>query len=71
MYICICHAVTDTAIRNAIDKGVTNLSELGFETGAGTQCGSCVPRAREIMDEALRDRGMAVSEVNLRIVSST
>jgi len=71
MYICICHAVTDTAIRTAIDQGVTSLSELSFETGCGTQCGSCVPRAREIMDEALRDRGMAVSEVNLRIVSST
>jgi bacterioferritin-associated ferredoxin len=71
MYICICHAVTDTAIRNAIDRGVASLSELSFQTGCGTQCGSCVPRAREIMDQALSGRGMNVSEVNLRIVSST
>ena len=71
MYICICHAVTDTAIRAAIDNGATSLSDLGFRTGCGTQCGSCVPKAREIMNEALKNRGGSPMEVNLRIVASS
>ena len=68
MYICICQAVTDTAIRRAVDEGVTTLPELGLRTGAGTQCGTCVPKAREILDEALAERNAPPSAVNLRIV---
>jgi bacterioferritin-associated ferredoxin len=68
MYICICQAVTDTAIRRAVDEGVTTLPELSLKTGAGTQCGSCVPMAREILDEALAERDALPSAVNLRVV---
>jgi bacterioferritin-associated ferredoxin len=71
MYICICHAVTDTVIRAAVDDGVTSLSDLGFKTGCGTQCGSCVPKAREIIREALKDRDGSTVEVNLRMVPAT
>jgi len=70
MYICICQAVTDTAIRRAVDEGVTTLPELSLRTGAGTQCGSCIPTARQIMDEALAEQNAPPSEVNLRIVCS-
>ena len=68
MYICICQAVTDTAIRRAVDEGVTTLPELSLRTGAGTQCGSCIPMAREILDEALAERNAPPSAVNLRVV---
>jgi len=57
MYVCICRSVTDTAIRRAIDDGAFTVDELGRKTGAGTQCGSCVPLAREILDRALEARG--------------
>ncbi|MEJ2383534.1 MAG: bacterioferritin-associated ferredoxin [Xanthomonadales bacterium] len=70
MYICICQAVTDTAIRRAVDEGVTTLPELSLRTGAGTQCGSCIPMAREILDEALAERNAPPSAVNLRVVCS-
>ena len=53
MYICICHAVTDSAIRKAVSKGVSSFRDLSFETGCGTQCGSCVKLAREMMDDAI------------------
>ena len=68
MYICICKAVTDTAIRRAVDEGVTTLPELSTRTGAGTQCGTCIPRAREVLDEALADRDALSSTSGLRVV---
>jgi bacterioferritin-associated ferredoxin len=70
MYVCICQAVTDTVIRRAVDEGVTTLPELSLRTGAGTQCGSCIPMAREILDEALAEQGAPPSAVNLQVVCS-
>ena len=69
MYICICHAVTDSAIREAVNDGVTSFRHLSFETGCGTQCGSCVPQARQIMDETLLDSGLLASRLELEFVS--
>lgn len=57
MYICLCHAVTDRAIYDAVDRGVSSYSELSFNTGCGTQCGSCARTAREIFRDALSQRG--------------
>jgi len=68
VYICICKAVTDTAIRRAVDEGVATLPELSLKTGAGTQCGTCLPKARQVLDEALSERNAPPSTVNLRIV---
>jgi len=70
MYICICHAVTDSTIREAVHDGATSFGQLSFETGCGTQCGSCVPQARQIMDETLRDSGLPESRPELQVVSS-
>jgi len=70
MFICICHAVNDSAIHKAVRKGATSFRELSFDTGCGTQCGSCVAQAREVMSEALADLGVAATAEKLRIVSS-
>ena len=70
MYICICHAVNDSTIRKAVHEGASSFRELSFSTGCGTQCGSCVPLVREIMNGALTDLGVAASVEKLRVVSS-
>ena len=70
MYICICNAVTDSAIRDAVEDGARTLRELSFRTGCSTQCGRCVWRAREVMNEALADIGEARAAVNLQVVST-
>lgn len=67
MYICLCHAVTDKAIYEAVDRGVDSYSELAFNTGCGTQCGSCARTARQIFNEAKEAR----SEVSLPVVSNS
>jgi bacterioferritin-associated ferredoxin len=52
MYVCVCHAVTDRAIREAAREGVSSLDELTRRTGCGDCCGSCTELAAEILDEA-------------------
>ena len=70
MYICICHAVSDSAIRQAVEQGVDNFRDLSFRTGCGTQCGSCVQQAREIMDQTLEKLGQEPSRVHLEFAGS-
>ena len=70
MYICICHAVNDSAIRKAVKEGVSSFRDLSTRTGCGTQCGSCVKVAREVMDQALINIGSPRSAVELQVVSS-
>ena len=50
MYVCICHGVTDRAIREAAESGVRDVAELAIETGIGTGCGSCVGLAQQLLD---------------------
>ncbi|MGA9342575.1 MAG: (2Fe-2S)-binding protein [Rhodanobacteraceae bacterium] len=56
MYVCICNAVTDHAIRDAARAGVATVGELSRRTGCGDGCGSCSDLAAEILDDALRSR---------------
>ena len=51
MYICLCHGVTDSAIREAARNGVRSFKELSFSTGCGLQCGSCAKQARALLEE--------------------
>jgi bacterioferritin-associated ferredoxin len=62
--------VNETAIKQAVRAGARSLRELSFATGCGTQCGSCVELAREVMDQALADSGSPKSTVELEVVSS-
>ncbi|MGH8968990.1 MAG: (2Fe-2S)-binding protein [Actinomycetes bacterium] len=47
MYVCICHAVTETEVEDVIADGACSEAEVGERTGAGTGCGSCLDRICE------------------------
>jgi len=53
MYVCLCHGINESTLRDAVQKGSRTLRELSFQTGCGTQCGSCVPQVRELLSETL------------------
>jgi len=55
MYVCICNAVTDSDIRNAVDNGVSTLRQLGQTTGCATTCGCCKEMAAEILQQTLTE----------------
>ena len=51
MFVCVCHGVTDRDIRRAAEEGCRDVHELTMRSGAGSNCGSCLPLAAEILDE--------------------
>jgi bacterioferritin-associated ferredoxin len=51
MYICVCKAVTDKQIKQAINNGVCTRRQLYQCTGAGDVCGKCNRDIRQILDE--------------------
>lgn len=52
MYVCHCAAVTDRAIRSAIDDGASDPVAVGQRCGAGVNCGGCLPRVCALLAEA-------------------
>jgi bacterioferritin-associated ferredoxin len=39
--LCHCRAVSDRAVRKAIDKGASDLDGVADRCGAGARCGGC------------------------------
>lgn len=49
MYLCICKAVTDQQIRQAVEQGDRTMGDLGIRFGIGIECGKCVDSVREFL----------------------
>lgn len=56
MYVCICHGITENAIREAARNGCGSMAELTMRTGCGACCGTCVEMAATVLDEAQNAR---------------
>lgn len=41
MYVCVCRAVTDSQIRDAICDGACSMRELRQRLGVASECGRC------------------------------
>jgi bacterioferritin-associated ferredoxin len=70
MYVCLCHGVTENAIREAVGDGVRTLRELSFMTGCGTRCGSCADLARALLQEHLSASETALPDHRLQAASA-
>ena len=55
MYVCICKAVTDRQIREAVSEGAATMRDLRRELGVCAGCGKCGRDARVILRESLED----------------
>ncbi len=53
MYVCLCKAVTDSQIREAVESGASSMRDLARELGVATQCGKCGCDARELLKYCL------------------
>jgi bacterioferritin-associated ferredoxin len=53
MYVCICNAVSDGEIRQAVRLGATSLKDLREGLGVATNCGKCVSCAKAVLREEL------------------
>jgi bacterioferritin-associated ferredoxin len=53
MYVCICNAVTERAIRHAAAEGVRSIDELTLRTGCSGTCGCCRELAIQVLEQAV------------------
>jgi bacterioferritin-associated ferredoxin len=51
MYICVCAAVTDRAVRAAVAEGANSLDDLRIDLGVAMNCGSCARAAEHVICE--------------------
>ncbi|HEY3632267.1 MAG TPA: (2Fe-2S)-binding protein [Jatrophihabitantaceae bacterium] len=50
MFACICHAVSDRQVVEAIDAGARTVPDLGATTRAGTSCGTCHDTLEDLIE---------------------
>jgi len=51
MYVCVCQAVTERQVREAVENGVTSMRGLRQELGVASECGRCARCAHGILKE--------------------
>ena len=54
MIVCVCHAVSDRAIRAVIADGAQTVRDVARRCSAGTDCGACRCTIREMLGAAQR-----------------
>jgi bacterioferritin-associated ferredoxin len=65
MYICICRAITDTQIKQAIHDGCHSCAELMNCLKAGTECGRCHDEMHELLASHLPTKACVTRPVHL------
>lgn len=55
MIVCICNNISDRKIRQAVDTGMTSMTELRDHLAVGTCCGKCHSHAKRVLRESLAD----------------
>jgi bacterioferritin-associated ferredoxin len=51
MYVCVCHAVTERQVREAVQQGVSSMRGLREQLGVASECGRCARCAHGILKE--------------------
>ena len=59
MYVCLCHAVKDSEVRQAVASGAEDVDKLAELLGVGSGCGSCREFAQALVDEYAEDGSLA------------
>jgi len=53
MFVCICKGITEQNVRDAVDSGSQNIKLLKEQLAVGSQCGTCVTHAKQLINEQL------------------
>ena len=59
MYVCVCKAVTDRQIREAVFDGARTLRDLRNQLGVASECGRCACCARDCLKAAKEELNAA------------
>ena len=51
MIICLCHGISEKDVDKVVARGACSVEEISKCTGAGTDCGSCYAKIRDIAEK--------------------
>jgi len=51
MYVCLCNALTDQHVREAMNNGASRPREIYGACGCVAQCGTCATLMRRMLDD--------------------
>jgi len=69
--ICSCFQVGDKQIKSAVEAGINNIDELGVKLKCGTNCGSCVPELRTLVEQFSQQAKALTIELATELTSET
>ena len=53
MFVCLCKAVTDHQIRDAVDTGVSSFEDMQSHLSVSTVCGGCACEVKRVIEQKL------------------
>ncbi len=63
MIVCICHNVSDKAIRQALEAGAGSMQDIRTQLGVGSCCGKCNAFAKTLVRAHIEDSGSQITEL--------
>ena len=54
MFVCLCKAVTDHQIRDAVDTGVSSFEDMQDHLSVSTVCGGCACEVKRVIEAKLK-----------------
>ena len=70
MYICICNAVKESDIRDAVNDGVTCFKTLSKTLDLCTDCGSCGKKAMQAFHNALSQSSASTNVISIDAITA-
>ena len=70
MYVCVCNAVTERHIGQAVREGASTLRELRNQLGVAGECGRCATCARDCLRSALAEQTTTAKPAHVGFVPS-
>ncbi|HZR36618.1 MAG TPA: bacterioferritin-associated ferredoxin [Nevskia sp.] len=64
MYVCVCRAVSDSKIRQAMEQGACTVRALKDQLGVGSVCGRCVPEARHLLAQHRNSQPLRLDQLD-------
>ncbi len=62
MYVCICNAISEKSVKEAVANGARTLADLQAQLGVATSCGCCASCAESYLEEPANPGLMQATE---------
>lgn len=70
MYLCICKAVTDQQVRQAVEQGLRTMGDITGRFGIGIECGKCLDDVRVFLESCLITLPTAAGSASVQDVAN-